>query len=149
MNNRKNNPVREPLTKEGIDYEFYCGEYSLFDKSDQDYLLRKIIYDEYLEKYNECQDVSKKDDMLIEAILKVYPDALDEYPLLRNLPQKAKEVDIEENNTEKNTNIKVMNWIKNGRKAMGVGLERVKQITAKYLGRSEQERKNEHDDVEK
>ncbi len=139
LNNRKNNPVREELSKESLDYDFYFESYFDFDESDQEYLLRKLILEEYIEKYNACQDANKKDDMLIEAILRVYPDSLDEYPLLEHQTQKNKEANIIEDNSRKALNSGIADWLKNCRNAIGVGLEKVKQTTEKYLKKSDKQ----------
>lgn len=83
-NSRKNNPIRTKLTKEIVDLEFY----ELFDLDENDgdlykeYLLRKKFDDTFIEAFNMCEDARKKDDMLISAILEVYPEAIKDYKIL-------------------------------------------------------------------
>lgn len=145
LKQRRDNPVRALLTKENMDYEFYCV---ILDDSSPESLLRKKLAGEIMEKYNNCEDANQKDDMLVEAISEFYPDVLKEYPILCD-KKKENENNLiaidRDKKIDDNWNIK--KWFKSGRRQMGVGLEKVKAITSKYRNREDLHKQNSQKDI--
>lgn len=75
LKNRMKNPTRAKLSK--IELNDY------YDEDSPEKLLRDKLTDEFVKKYDECQSVIEKDQMLVNLILKVYPEATQEYPILK------------------------------------------------------------------
>lgn len=104
LRERKNNQRRTKLSRELIAFEFYDGfEDEDLEKGSEIYKgkqLRKKFTDDFIKKYNECQNAKEKDNMLASAILEVYPKATQEYPIFKmekNKGGKSKmDIDVQE-----------------------------------------------------
>lgn len=87
LRERKNNQRRTKLTEEMKSSEFYEGFKDEDLEKDGDIYkkkqLRKKFTADFIKKYNECQSAKEKDSMLVSAILEIYPEAMQEYPILK------------------------------------------------------------------
>ena len=87
LRERKNNQRRTKLTEEMKSSEFYESFKDEDLEKDGDIYkkkqLRKKFTADFIKKYNECQSAKEKDSMLVSAILEIYPEAMQEYPILK------------------------------------------------------------------
>ncbi|MBO5348934.1 MAG: hypothetical protein J6A89_03835 [Clostridia bacterium] len=54
-----------------------------YDEDEPEKKLRNKFNDDFIKKYEDCKSVEEKDEMLITAILEIYPEAIQEYPILQ------------------------------------------------------------------
>jgi hypothetical protein len=75
LRNRMENPTRAKLS------DIELNDY--YDEGSPEKMLRDKVTDEFKKKYDECQSIMEKDQMLVDIILEVYPEATQEYPIVK------------------------------------------------------------------